>query len=59
MDFKNFRPISLVSGLNKILAKFLANKHRRVVGQVVSEAQTASALITNEAIDALLKRKES
>ena len=38
VDVKDYRPISLVVGLYKILAKVLANRLRRVVGQVVSMA---------------------
>ena len=33
---KDFKPISLVGGLCKILAKVLANKINKVVGKVVS-----------------------
>ena len=40
-DIKDFRPISLLGGLYKILAKVLANRLKRVVGKVVSEAQNA------------------
>ena len=67
MDIKNYRPISLVGGLYKVLAKVLANMLKRVAGQVVSTAQNAfvegrqildAVLITNKAIHALLKRKE-
>ena len=52
----------------KLLAKVLANRLKKVVGKVVSSAQNAfvegrqildAALITNEAIDFLLKRNES
>ena len=39
VDIKDFRPISLVGGLYKVLAKVLANRLKRVVGQVVSTAQ--------------------
>ncbi|GAU30969.1 hypothetical protein TSUD_63800 [Trifolium subterraneum] len=37
----DFRPISLVSSLYKILAKVLANRLRLVIGSVISESQTA------------------
>ena len=40
-DLKDFRPISLLRSLYKILAKVLANHLKRVVGKVVSEAQNA------------------
>ncbi|RVW89870.1 putative ribonuclease H protein [Vitis vinifera] len=62
------RPISLIGGLYKLLAKVLANRIKKVVGKVVSSAQNAlvegrqildAALIANEAIDSLLKRNES
>ncbi|RVX01696.1 Transposon TX1 uncharacterized 149 kDa protein [Vitis vinifera] len=67
-DLKDFRPISLIGGLYKLLAKVLANRIKKVVGKVVSSAQNAfvegrqildAALIANEAIDSLLKRNES
>ena len=67
-DLRDFRPISLVGGLYKLLAKVLANRLKKVVGKVVSSAQNAfvegrqildAALIANEAIDSLLKRNES
>ena len=37
-DLKDFRPISLLGSLYKILAKVLANRLKKVVGIVVSEA---------------------
>ena len=67
-DLRDFRPISLVGGLYKLLAKVLANRIKKVVGKVVSSAQNAfveerqildAALIANEAIDSMLKRNES
>ncbi|RVW23504.1 hypothetical protein CK203_090732 [Vitis vinifera] len=62
-DLRDFRPISLVGGLYKLLAKVLANRLKKFVGKVVSSAENAfvegrqildAALIANEAIDSLL-----
>ena len=67
-DLRDFRPISLVGGLYKLLAKVLANRLKKVMGKVVSSTQNAfvegrqildAALIANEAIDSMLKNKES
>ncbi|KAL6314052.1 hypothetical protein AAG906_011787 [Vitis piasezkii] len=67
-DLRDFRPISLVGGLYKLLAKVLANRLKKVVGKVVSSSQNAfvegrqildTALIANEAIDSMLKMNES
>ncbi|KAK2433359.1 hypothetical protein QL285_018637 [Trifolium repens] len=63
----DFRPISLVGSLYKILAKVLANRLRLVVGSVVSEAQTAfvksrqildGVLIANEVVDEARRSKK-
>ncbi|RVW93853.1 Zinc finger CCCH domain-containing protein 37 [Vitis vinifera] len=67
-DLRDFRPISFVGGLYKLLTKVLANRLKKVVGKVVFSAQNTfvegrqildAALIANEAIDSLLKRNES
>ena len=66
-DLRDFRAISLVGGLCKLLAKVLANRLKKVVGKVVSSSQNAFVerrqildvvLIANEAIDSLLKSNE-
>ncbi|GAU23363.1 hypothetical protein TSUD_334100 [Trifolium subterraneum] len=63
----DFRPISLVGSLYKILAKVLANRLRRVIGSVISESQTAfvkdrqildGILIANQVVDEARKSKK-
>ncbi|PNY15039.1 cysteine-rich receptor-like protein kinase, partial [Trifolium pratense] len=63
----DFRPISLVGSLYKILAKVLANRLRLVIGSLISESQTAfvkdrqildGILIANEVVDEARKSKK-
>ncbi|RVW78847.1 Transposon TX1 uncharacterized 149 kDa protein [Vitis vinifera] len=67
-DLRDYKPISLVGGLYKILAKVLANRLKKVVSKVVSPTQNAfvegrqildAALIANKAINSLLKGDEA
>lgn len=62
-DFRDFRPINLVGGLNKWLAKVSSNRLKKVVGKLVSKTQNAFVeerqildvvFIANKAIDSIL-----
>ena len=64
---KDFRPISLVGSLYKLIAKVLANRLKKVMNGLVNPAQNAfvegrqildASLIANEVIDSMQKRKE-
>ena len=65
-DLKDFRPISLVGGLYKWLAKVLANRFKVVLPKVISKNHNTFigsiqildvALVANEAIDSIVRRE--
>ena len=66
-DLRDFRVISLVGNLYKLLTKVLANRLKKFMGKVIMESQNAfvegrwivnAVLIANEAVDLRLKNNE-
>ena len=66
VSIKDFRPISLVGSVYKLLPKVLANRLRAVLDNLISESQNSfvggrqildSVLIANECLDSRLKSK--
>ena len=66
-DLKDFRPISLVGRVYKLIAKLLANRLKKVMHGLVNTTQDSfvegrqildASLIASEVIDSILSKKE-
>ncbi|GKV50623.1 hypothetical protein SLEP1_g57323 [Rubroshorea leprosula] len=67
VELKDFRPISLIGCVYKLLAKVLANRLKSVISEIVNDTQSAfvggrqlvdSVLVLNEVVDEVKKRKK-
>jgi hypothetical protein len=64
LNIRDFRPISLIGSVYKLLAKVLANRFSGVLGALISDSQNTfvggrqmvdSVLIANEVLDSRMK----
>ncbi|WMV38581.1 hypothetical protein MTR67_031966 [Solanum verrucosum] len=65
-ELKDFRPISLIGGMYKIIAKLITDRMKTVMGRLINEHQMAflkdrqimdASLLSNELVDSRVKQK--
>ncbi|WMV52976.1 hypothetical protein MTR67_046361 [Solanum verrucosum] len=65
-ELKDFRPISLIGGMYKIIAKLITERMKTVMGRLINEHQMAflkdrqimnASLLANELVDSRVKQK--
>lgn len=64
VEVKDFRPISLIGGVYKIISKLLTERLKTVIGKLVDEHQSGrqildAALLANELVDSRTNQKKS
>ncbi|GKV10561.1 hypothetical protein SLEP1_g21905 [Rubroshorea leprosula] len=68
LELEDFRPISLIGAMYKILTKILANRLSRVMQEIIGEQQTAfvkgrqlmdGVVVANEVIDEVRRKRKS